>query len=490
VFTDSEPIGTRKWMPCWDLPSDKATFELFAKVPSTVLLASNGLLKDSIKIADTIFYHWKSRDPISTYLMVITSKDGYKLQTTYWHPPLHPQDSVPMRFYYNDGENPQPVVSIMSSMADFFSNTFTEHPFEKNGFATLSGDFAWGGMENQTLTSLCPSCWQEMLAVHEFAHQWFGDMITCATWADIWLNESFATFSESLWLEHTQGYTAYRNDVESNANSYLSQNPGWAISEPSWALTTPNANILFNYQITYAKGACVLAQLRYVMGDTAFFNGMKNYTNDAVNFKLNTATIPDFYDKMQQSSGQDLDWFMNEWIYTPNHPIYTLNTVVNTLQVTTTMTQIGANFYKMPVELKYTFDDLSDTTIRVMNDVNNQNFSFTFTKPVTAFQFDPNNQIVLKQVQSSTVGVKDAENIHFEIYPNPASETLNIAMTPSTTNQKLVIRNSAGQEVYNTNISSGTAIKEISLKTLSAGVYTLQLVSNTTSITKRIVVAK
>jgi hypothetical protein len=226
------------------------------------------------------------------------------------------------------------------------------------------------------------------------------------------------------------------------------------------------------------------------MGDTAFFNGMKNYTNDAVNFKLNTATIPDFYDKMQQSSGQDLDWFMNEWIYTPNHPIYTLNTVVIASQVTTTITQIGANFYKMPVELKYTFDDLSDTTIRVMNDVNNQNFSFTFTKPVTAFQFDPNNQIVLKQVQSSTVGVKDAENIHFEIYPNPASETLNIAMTPSTTNQKLVIRNSAGQEVYNTNISSGTAIKEISLKTLSAGVYTLQLVSNTTSITKRIVVAK
>ena len=83
-----------------------------------------------------------------------------------------------------------------------YSELFGEHPFEKNGFATLNNQFVWGGMENQTLTSLCPNCWDEGLISHEFAHQWFGDMITCATWADIWLNEGFATYTEALWLEH------------------------------------------------------------------------------------------------------------------------------------------------------------------------------------------------------------------------------------------------------------------------------------------------
>lgn len=492
VFTDSEPIGARKWMPCWDLPADKATFELKAKVPSTVLLASNGLLKDSIKIADTIHYHWLSRDPVSTYLMIITSKDGFNLSTVYWHPPLHPQDSVPMRFYYNAGENPQGIIDIMIPMLDFFSNTFTEHPFEKNGFATLSNEFAWGGMENQTLTSLCPNCWQEMLAVHEFAHQWFGDMITCATWGDIFLNEGFATYCESLWLEHTQGATAYKTDVLSNANAYLTNNPGWAIGNSDWAINTPSTDVLFNYAITYAKGACVLHQLRYVMGDTAFFNGLKSYTNDAVNFRLNTATIPDFFAKMEQSSGLDLSWFMNEWIYLPNHPHYQLQTSLGGTQATTVISQSNTSYYKMPVELKYTFFDNTDTTIKVMNDVNNQSFTFNFSKQITAFSFDPNLKIVLKEISSNITKINDIEDIlGFDIYPNPAADKVNIALRVLSPSAKtLTIYNNLGQEVYKSILGAEIRITPLPLTNFSAGIYTLKLANENSSVVKPLVITK
>ncbi len=492
VFTDSEPIGARKWMPCYDWPNDKATFELFAKVPANVLLASNGRLQDSLKTADTIHYHWVSRDPIATYLMIITSKADYNLKITYWHPPLHPQDSVPIRFYYNTGENPQDMIDMMPELTDFFSNTFTEHPFEKNGFATLSSEFSWGGMENQTLTSLCTNCWQEMLVVHEFAHQWFGDMITCASWADLWINEGFATYSEALWLEHTQGELAYRSKINNNATYYLNNNPGWAISNPEWVETPPGTNVLFNYAVTYLKGACVLHQLRYVMGDTAFFNGIKNYANDAANFKYKNATIGDFFTKMEQSSGQTLDWFMNEWIFKPNHPQYQISTLLGGTSVTTTIGQQNLDYFKMPIELKYTFFDNTDTTIKVMNDINNQPFSFTFSKQVTAFQFDPNNQIVLKQVQSNVTQINDMEDIlGFDVYPNPTSSDVKLAIrTLSPTSKVLTIYNSLGQEVYKSMLGADIRTTQLSLTDLPAGIYTLKLANESSSVIKSLVITK
>jgi aminopeptidase N len=183
-FTDCEPEGARKWFPCYDSPSDKATLDLTAKVPSNVKLGSNGRLQDSIPGAGSLTYHWISRDPVATYLMIVTSKANYELDIVEWNDTISNQ-VIPMRFYHNSNEDPSDIEAIIGEMASYFSAEFCDHPFEKNGFATLNNDFAWGGMENQTLTSLCPGCWEESLVAHEFAHQWFGDMITCATWADI-----------------------------------------------------------------------------------------------------------------------------------------------------------------------------------------------------------------------------------------------------------------------------------------------------------------
>ncbi|MBK7380205.1 MAG: hypothetical protein IPJ03_14645 [Ignavibacteriales bacterium] len=154
-----------------------------------------------------------AEDNIATYLFVISGKVNYNLDLVYWHKLSNPNDSIPLRFYWNQGENHSSVLQmeqVTLEMTDHYSTLFGEHPFEKNGFATLNSSFPWGGMENQTLTSLCPGCWSEGLISHEYAHQWFGDMITCATWANIWLNEGFATYSEALWIEHTSGYSSYK----------------------------------------------------------------------------------------------------------------------------------------------------------------------------------------------------------------------------------------------------------------------------------------
>lgn len=433
LFTDSEPEGARKWFPCWDKPSDKALLDLTARVPSTVKLGSNGRLADSTKIADTIYYHWISRDPIATYLMVMTSKVNYNLNIVNWTNP-NTSEIVPMRFYYNTGENMtnlNAMKAMIIPMTTYYSQLFGDHPFEKNGFATLNNDFTWGGMENQTLTSFCPDCWESSLMAHEFAHQWFGDMITCATWADIWLNEGFATYIEALWTENQSGYNAYKSEINSNANYYLNNNPGWAISVPEWAITTPDVNILFNYAITYLKGCCVLHQLRYTLGDSLFFAAIKTYAMDTENFKYQPATIGDFMTKINSVTGQNLDWFFNEWIFQPNHPNYQNSYYFQNIgngnwQVNFLAKQTNSYYFKMPIEIKIFFANSSDTTIKVMNDSNNQFFSFQFNKQPNNLQFDPNNNIVLKTASLSFNNIEEinatTKSQLFQNEPNPCSK--------------------------------------------------------------------
>jgi aminopeptidase N len=503
VFTDCEPEGARRWFPCWDKPSDKAKLDLTAKVKSTVRLGSNGLLADSVLNGDVLTYHWVSNHQVATYLVVLTSKVNYKLNITYWHKLSNPSDSVPLRFYFNPGEDPSPVMNVMPEMTDWFSQNFIEHPFDKNGFATLNSDFSWGGMENQTLTSLCPGCWDEGLAAHEFAHQWFGDMITCATWADIWLNEGFATWSEPFWYEYSGGYAAYKSAINDNANYYLGSNPGWAISDPGWAVVTPSANVLFNYAITYTKGSCVLHQLRYVLGDTLFFNTLHAYCNDT-NLRYKSATIPDFIGKVNETTGDDYNWFFDQWIYQPNHPTYQNTYNFENLgnshwKVNFYMKQTQTNtvFFKMPVEINVRFADGSDTTFRVMNDVNNQSFYWIVDKqPVVVF-FDPDRQIVLKNA-STIVGTGHETSLQnqvsLQVMPNPASEKVtiyyNIPYSGRTVIQLTNLQGDVVLPVTDKYESQGSHQLSADCSKLSAGTYVCSVITEANVTHAKVVIVK
>jgi len=504
VFTDCEPEGARKWFPCWDQPSDKALFDLTATVKSNVKLGSNGRLADSTLVGDRLTYHWISDQNIATYLVALTSKVNYQLDIIYWHKLTNPSDSVPMRFYYNLGENPNPVKTILPAMTTWFSQNFVEHPFDKNGFATLNSDFVWGGMENQTLTSLCPNCWTEGLAAHEFAHQWFGDMITCSTWADIWLNEGFATWAEAFWYESYGGYAAYKSNINSDANYYLSYNAGWPISDPSWAVTTPSVDVLFEYSITYMKGASVLHQLRYVLGDSLFFQTMKAYSTDS-NLKYNSATIQDFNNIVNQVAGGDYNWFFDEWIFQPNHPVYQNTYNFETLgnnqwKVNFFMKQIQTNapFFKMPADVRVRFTDNTDTTFRIMNDVNSQQFSWILNKQPNLLKFDPDRQIVLKG-GGTIVGLDETLNSvsgidFFQISPNPANTSATLRYEISVPSEvRVEITSMLGIVILNPVNSlntEGTNEITIDCSTLKPGNYLCKLSAGNSVQFKKLVIIK
>ncbi|MCF6170682.1 MAG: T9SS type A sorting domain-containing protein [Bacteroidales bacterium] len=501
VFTDCEPEGARKWFPCYDKPSDKASLDLTATVPSTVRLGSNGYLSDSTVSGNSLTYHWVSNNPIPTYLMVISARKNYNLDIVYWE---RPSDSVmvPFRFYYNNGEDPTYIESIIPGMCDYFSVAYGEHPFDKNGFATLNSEFAWGGMENQTLTSLCPGCWGENLVSHEFAHQWFGDMISPGTWADLWLNEGFATWSEAYWYEASGGYSAYKNDIENNASNYISGNPGWPIYNPAWIEETPPNGILFNYAITYAKSSCVIHQFRYIVGDSLFFKAIKGYATDTAEFKFKSAVTQDFVDKMSDEVGEDMHWYFDPWLEQPDHPVYENEYWFNQQDADTWKVHFVANqvqgepeFFPMELNIFIAFDDLSDTTFRFRNMENNEEFVFDVEKEPVYLAFDLNNEIVLKQA-SLTVSTDEftetEKSALFSNTPNPAQNQTTIRYHLSQNAwATLVLYDLSGRKiktVFEGQNDKGTHQIQLETAALDAGVYLYSLKTTDGTFVKKMVV--
>ena len=161
VFTDAEPEGARKWFPCWDKPSDKALLDLTAKVPSNVKLGGNGRLADSTVSGDSLWYHWVSRDSVSTYLVVMTANTTFNIAIVKWPRLSNQLDTIPIRLYYNPGNSYTWALNNIKTVTDWFSWKYGDMGFEKNGFTTGGSQFVWGGMENQTLTTLCSSCWDQ-----------------------------------------------------------------------------------------------------------------------------------------------------------------------------------------------------------------------------------------------------------------------------------------------------------------------------------------
>ncbi|HEY3250753.1 MAG TPA: M1 family aminopeptidase [Ignavibacteria bacterium] len=493
VMTDCPPEGARKWFPCWDRPYDKATVDITAKVPSNVKLGSNGRLNDSTITGDSIYYHWISRDPVATYLIVLSARVNYKLDIVWWHKLSNPIDSIPIRFYYISSEGVAPQ-SYIGNMTTYYSQKFGEHPFEKNGFTTAAASgFPWGGMENQTLITLCSTCWNTATVSHEFAHQWFGDEVTCGTWADVWLNEGFATYCESLWAEYTGGYTAYKNNVNSKANSYLSGNPGWPIYNPSWAEITPNINILYNYPITYCKGAGVLHMLRYLLQDTTiFFNCLRGYCNDTTDFKYKNAVTDDFTSKVNAVSGQNLTWFFDQWVKQPNHPVYQnyykfTDSGNGNWAVWFQARQVQTNtpFHRMPVVLKITFSSGPDSLIRVDNTANNQEWTWMFNRQPSTFTFDPDYDILLRQGTTNPIGINVNETEVPQRYalgqnfPNPFNPTTKINFDlPARSNVELKVYDTAGRlvsTIFSGMIDVGKYTAEFDASNLASGVYYYEL---------------
>ena len=425
VWTLSEAYCARSWWPCKDDPSDKAdSVNIIISVPlePAYIVASNGLLSSTTINNNKKTYFWKERYPITTYLVSLAIYPYTKWVDQYVSPISSDTMLIEHYVFPDRYEASYPNYSLTKDMLSFFSELFGEYPFisEKYGHA----DFTWGGgMEHQTLSSM--GSFSQNLMVHELGHSWWGNLITCKTFNDIWLNEGFARYCQALWAEHMYGREAYfdfmNNHAYYGAGTIYVENP------------SSNSQI-FSAGLSYNKASWVLHMLRHKVGETMFFDILKSYaSNDSLSY--NAASTSDFQKVCEDISGLDFEQFFQQWIYGEKYPKYELswwhegNGIYNVK-----IDQVQSyNFFSMPIDLKFSGSAgplLVDTTIVIENNNSSQLYEFSgFNFLVENVMLDPENWIL----KEATYSVNEIDNIlpdRVEVekaFPNPFNSKVKLS---------------------------------------------------------------
>lgn len=482
IWTLSEPYGARDWWPCKQDLTDKIdSIDILVTCSSDYRAASNGLL---VSEADAgpgqKTYHWRHRYPIACYLVAIAVTnyaqyyDFAEIQT----------GTLPILNYVfpeNLG-TAQNQTHWVVPVLEFYDSLFIPYPFhqEKYGHA----QFGWGGgMEHQTMSFMVNFDYE--LMAHELAHQWFGDHVTCGSWEDIWLNEGFATYLSGLCYERfstNQIWPAFKFNRIANVCSQ----PGGSV----WVNDTTSVGRIFSGRLSYSKGAMVLHMLRWTVGDSAFFAGIRNYLN-APGISGNFARTTDLRSYLEATSGQNLDWYFNDWFLGEGFPTYHVewSQAGNTVWVNIQQTQSSpaVDFFEVPVPLRFksgnqTFD------VRLTPTASGQNFQVTVPFAADELQFDPDLWLISANntVTKVAVGTDEPESFPVMVSPNPTSGKVSVSGADGHSPDAIRVFDGQGKLVLAVENSNG-AVTEIDLGGLPAGTYELKISEGEKTATRMLV---
>ena len=392
VSTFSQPWNSSGWWAVKDDNSDKATGELLVTVPSALTVVSNGVLVATENVGGgRRRFHWRTSYPTSPYLFAF-SATVYNTFSSVFH---NDEGSMPVDFFIYPASDTTANRNGWRRSVDMlatFEVLFGPYPFGEEKYAIYQWQLP-GGMEHQTATGQGGNnAFSDRLTSHELAHQWWGDMLTCATWHDIWLNEGFATYSGVLWFEFESGTSdpdrrrtymeAWRPD-ELEGSVYVHD-----ISDP---------DRIFSTDYSYRKAAWVLHMLRGVVGDDTFFDILAAYR---ARYEYATATTEDFRAVAEEVSGVDLAWFFDEWVYGGGAPAYRYGWqehVVNGqsyLEINIEQGQ-SEDVFQMPMEV-VTREGGERRSYTVWNDSRAENLLIPVSADVDDVELDPEDWILAR----------------------------------------------------------------------------------------------
>ncbi|MDM7917365.1 MAG: M1 family metallopeptidase, partial [Candidatus Eisenbacteria bacterium] len=402
LWTLSEPDYARYWWPTKDQPDDKAdSADVLVTVPEALTATSNGLLREvTAGPGATRTFWWHESYPIATYLISITAGDFRLLTGSY---PIPGGGTMPTEFYVFPElvERAQEDFSINNEAIDTFAERFGLYPFLREKYGITVFGYS-GGMEHQTNTSyghwlISGQHYFDWIYVHELAHQWWGDDVTCATWGDVWLNEGFASWSEVLWAEHAGGPDSARTWLL-DAQQVLDRTGRiYGVDEPFGQ----DANLVYN------KASWVVHMLRGVLGDPLFFAGLAEYR---ARHTGSVATTEQFEEAMEAASGQELDWFMDQWIHGPSWPTYEVSALAEAIPggqrawVHLEQTQRIGGFFTMPVRIRARAGDAVRDTV-LWNDPDHEDLALDLPEGPLEVEIDPDWWILRDSVATAPYGL-------------------------------------------------------------------------------------
>jgi aminopeptidase N len=411
IYTQGEPEFNHHWFPCWDYPNDMATSETITTVPEGQVVVSNGTLVGVKHATGQVTYDWVEHIPHSAYLLSLAIGPWKKLSDSYEGKPVDyfiaksVDDAVALRTFH-----------LTPDMIGFFSRaTGVEYPYEKYDQVTVH-DFIFGGQENVSATTLADETLHDakaeadypstILVAHELGQHWFGDYVQGRDWANIWLNEGFATYLTALYTQYHEGNDAYRYEIYDDQNTALQAEAAENNRPLVYRKYTDPMDMLED--ITHAKGASVLEMMRYVLDgedamtapasqDETLFQALNHYLTT---HHAQTADSADLASSVWTRTGQDLSWFFYEWVFKGGHPDYRVTASydpkrrVEVVKVTQTQ-EVNANtpIFDMPIHLAFFGDKNQKVDKQVRDSAANQEFDIPLAFAPKWVDFDPNGII-------------------------------------------------------------------------------------------------
>jgi len=397
VATLSEPYFAATWWPCKDGDfqqpgdnGDKYTMTMAITAPTAMRSVSNGVLEGIDVLSGSRRRHrWATDYPIATYLVAFCSTVYNTFTVNYEHGDVN----MPVEFnLYPGSDTPgnRAAWAICVPMLHAFRPLFGEYPFVNEKYGIYQFPFG-GGMEHQTNTG--QGTFDESVTAHELGHQWWGDMVTCKTWHDIWLNEGFATYSEALWFENKPG-----SGGPAALHGHMANRRPGSVNGTVYCFDVTDPNRIFSSNFSYRKAGWVLHMLRKVVGDATFFEILAEHRT---RHEFSAATTADFIDTAGDVAGEDLSWFFNPWVYQPGAPTYQYGWQAATIagqpyaRLRIRQTQSGTYpLFPMPIEVRVT-TTAGNQTFTVFNDAATQHFLLPLSGgTATGITLDPSDWIL------------------------------------------------------------------------------------------------
>ncbi len=441
IWTLSESFHAFEWFPVKQELSDKAdSVYVYITAPRPFKGVSNGVLSDVADVGtEKRRFEWKSRYPIAYYLISLTVGDYIQYDLT--------ADvngvlvSQPNYIYNSPGclETYKDAIDQTPMLIGLFSELFGPYPFAEEKYGHVMAPFN-GGMEHQTITMM--GLFNFWLIAHELAHQWFGNYVTCATWQDIWINEGFASYCEYLAYEFTGQETAAKTWLAA-AYDKAKTLPGEAVYlTPVQAL---DESRIFSSALSYKKGAALLHMLRREIGDDElFFGAVRQYLSE---FGDSTATGLDFMDVLNRHTGNDYQWFFDQWYFGKGFPTVYADFIRKVDYTTLTMRQTPSDlsnpFFRMKVKVRVEYERYSRDTILDWR-TGEQVFTIPSRDRPVKIVIDPDNDILMSKGMVS--GVYDDDEAM--VYPVPFTDRLYIDVPDHLSANQITITDLAGRRIY------------------------------------------